>query len=151
MRLLLASVLVFGGMGLYLLDSLAHALSDGNRTAYFRKQLQTFPTKENYTRDEVVDAAWQVWTNRVALPLQPSYTVPDLKAAVSRRLLGTSQTSCDRTQFEHAIGTVAGYHHSENGLTVAGVLAVLLGAFLLGGALFPAPAKKREVPAQPTD
>ena len=149
MRLFLSLAFLFGGMGLCLLDSLAHALSDANGTAYYRKQLQAFPNKETYTRAELADAAWQVWTNKVTLPAQSTYTVEDLKAALSRPLLGTSQESCDRILFEHGIGRVAGYRgRPENGLTVAGVLAIIAGAFLLGGALFPAQAKKDEDAAQ---
>jgi len=65
MRLFLSLALRFGGVGLCLLDSLAHALSNSSGTAYYRKQLQAFPIKEAYTRAELADAAWQVWTNKV--------------------------------------------------------------------------------------
>jgi hypothetical protein len=143
MRLFFSLAFLICGIGLCLLDSLAHALVNASALREYQKQLQSFPNKETYTRAELADAAWQVWTNKVALPAQGTYTVEDLKAGVVRPLLGTSQESCDRASFEDAIGRVAGHRRRpENGVTVVAVLAVITGAFLLGGVLFPAHPKE---------
>ena len=144
MRLFFSIAFLVGGMGLCILDTLAHALANASTTTYYRKQLQSFPTQQTYTRAELADAAWQVWTNRVTLPEQSTYTVADLKTAVVRPLPGTQQDSCDRILFEHAIGRVSGYREPpDRGMALLGYFAMLIGAFLLGGVLFPAQEKQR--------
>jgi len=143
MRLFLSLAFLIGGIGLCLLDGLAHALANASALNLCQKELQSFPNKDTYTRAELGDAAWRLWTNRVSLPAQATYTVEDLKRAVVSPLLGTSQDSCDRVSFEYAIRRAAGCRErSDHGATVAGVLAMLIGTFLLGGALFPAQIKR---------
>jgi hypothetical protein len=142
MRVVISLALLIGGIGLILLDTLAHAFANAPAMSYYRKQLQSFPVKKTYSRAELADAAWQVWTNRVALPDQSTYTVADLKAAIVSPLLGTQQDYCDRIMFEHAIGRVMGYRErSDNGMAVIGFLAVFFGTLSLGGILYPARRK----------
>jgi len=143
MRIFLSLAFLIGGLGLFMLDSLAHAFANAPALSFYQKQLQSFPVKETYSRAELADAAWQVWTNRVSLPAQSAYTVADLKGALVSQLLGTQQDSCSRSMFEHSIMTVTGYRgRSEHGMAVVGFFAMLFGAFLLGGILFPARSRQ---------
>lgn len=144
MRTFFSLALLIGGLGLFMLDALAHALVNAPTLSFYQKQLQSFPVKETYSREELADAAWQVWTNRVSLPEQTAYTVADFKTALVGQLLGTQQDYCDRRLFEHGIGTVAGYPgRAEHGAGVVGLAATLFGAFLLGGVVFPAKRRQR--------
>jgi len=144
MRLFFILAFLIGGVGLCIVDTLAHALSNATATSNYRKQLQSFPIQDTYTRAELANAAWQVWTNRVTLPEQSTYTVADLKTAVVRPLLGTSRDSCDRMLFERAIRKVSGYRDPpDRGMAMLGYAAMLIGAFLLGGEFFPAQEKQR--------
>lgn len=128
-----------GGIGLCILDMLAHAFVIAPALSFYQNQLQSFPVKQTYSRAELADAAWQVWTNRVTLPEQSAYTVVDLKAALIRPLLGTQQDSCDRMTFEYAIAQVAGFRIDSNHLMAfVGFFSALVGAFLLGGVVSPA-------------
>lgn len=143
MRIFFSLAFLVGGIGLFMLDALGHAFVNAPALSYYQKQLQLFPVKETYGRAELADAAWQVWTNRVTLPEQTAYTVVDLKTALDSSLLGTQQDSCDRSLFEHAIGRVAGYRvRPDHGMAGAGFFAMLIGAFLFGGVLFPAKSKQ---------
>jgi hypothetical protein len=144
MRLFLSLALLLGGLGLFLLDALSHAFVSAPTLSFYQKQLQSFPVQQRYSRTELADAAWQVWTNRVSLPVQTTYTVADLKAALVSPLIGSQQDSCDRIMFEHAIARVAGYRgRPDYGMAVIGFIAMFVGAFLLGGVLFPAQRRQR--------
>jgi hypothetical protein len=143
MRLLFSLVFLIGGICLCLFDGLAHAIANASWETAYRNELQLFPVKQTYTKAELADAAWQVWTNRASLPEQASYTVPELKEAVVRRLLGTHQDSCDRREFESGIARVMGYQkQSDKGKAVVGFIAMLAGTFLLGGLPFRRNSKK---------
>ena len=147
MRLFFGLAFLIGGLSLCLLDRLAHALANAHSLSFYNTQLRSFPDKQTYSRAELADAAWQVWTNRVTLPEQSAYTVADLKTAIVSPLLGTQQDSCERSHFEYAIRKVAGYHKpSEKGLAAFGFIAMLFGAFLLGGY---SPRQKREASLKP--
>ena len=134
MRIFFSLAFLIGGLGLFMLDLLAHSIAYAPTLSFYQKQLQSFPVQERYSREEVADAAWQVWTNRVRLPEQSAYTVADLKTALVGLSLGTQQDSCSREVFEYGIGTVAGYRgRRDHEMAVVGFFAMLFGTFLLGG------------------
>ena len=144
MRLFLGLALIIGGIGLCLFDNFTIALTNSKSTAFYREQLQSLPVQQTYTRTELADAAWQVWTNRGALPHQDAYSAADLKVALIIPLVGSNQASCSRSLFEFAIGKVAGYQpNAERKTTFLGLLCMLGGAFLLGAVFFPDADKTR--------
>ena len=110
-----------------------HAKVESTRSSYYHEQLKALPQKETYTREELGGAVWQVWMNRMSLPQQKSYTVEELKAAMPRPFLATEENECDRRLFDSVIARTCGYRVSEGtGLVVTGVVAMLIGAFILG-------------------
>jgi len=144
MRLFLGLGLIIGGIGLCLFDSFTNAMTNSKSVAFYRSQLQSLPVQQTYTRTELADAAWRVWTNRVALPHQDAYSTADLKVALIKPLIGSKQESCSRSMFEFTIGKVVGYQpNAERKATVLGLLCMLAGAFLLGGTIFPDESKTR--------
>jgi hypothetical protein len=142
MRLFISLVLFLGGIALLLLGVVTDAFTNARALSYYQAQLQSLPVKETYSRAELADAAWQVWTNRMTLPAQESYTITNLKMAIIRPLIGPHQESCDRRLFEHAIAKMAGYRGNPDkgttSLAIVGISGALVGAFLLGRILFPA-------------
>ncbi|HXI73616.1 MAG TPA: hypothetical protein VNN22_25005 [Verrucomicrobiae bacterium] len=142
MRLILAFIFLIGGLGFCTLFALAHAARNAGSASYYSKQIQTFPDKQTYTKMELTEAVWRVWTNRMSLPEQGAYTPGELKTALVNTLhvIGTEQDSCDRSGFEYAIAKVSGYNRSEaadTGPSNVGVYSMLVGAFLLGGIVWP--------------
>jgi hypothetical protein len=106
MRLIIGLALILGGFGLCLVDTLAEALASG-----YYEQVRAFPEKQSYTKAEVTDAFWKVWTNRMAL----------------------HDTSYDRHQFKREIQLASGHgYRGGSALTAVGVLLMLVGAFVLG-------------------
>ena len=146
MRLLVSLAVLFAGIGLWLVAVVTDAFTNARALSVYQKHLQSLPVKEIYSRAEVADAAWQVWTNRVSLPEQSTYTVGEIKAALVRPLLGSRQDSCDRHLFEHAIGTVAGYRGNSDKqmilVRMVGIVLTFAGAFLVGRVLFPSVRKE---------
>jgi hypothetical protein len=138
MRRIFGLIFLIGGLGSCMFFALAHAARNAGSASYYSKQIQTYPEKQTYTKTEVTEAMWHVWTNRMSLPEQNAYTVEELKTALVNTLhvIGTDQDSCNRSGFEYAIARASGYDRSEGadaGPTIFGVFSMLVGAFLLGG------------------
>ena len=134
-------LLLIAGIGLCAFHTVTSAFVDARSTTLYRDKIMSVPFKETYTRAEVTEAAWQVWTNRVRLPAKDSYTVGELKDGVFG--LGIHQDFCNRQTFEAVIARASGFKRdNDSGMLVLGILAMLAGAFLLGGVLFPISDKK---------
>jgi len=131
----LGLALLLGGAGLCFLNPLARALRDNVPATLYFTQMEKVPFKDSYTRAEVADAAWEVWTNRMSLPAQSKYSVWELKQAllIEAGVFGTQEETGDRSRLEYAVRDAAGFRwRSGNGLIVPGVLLMLIGSFLLG-------------------
>jgi hypothetical protein len=138
MRTFISIILVVGGIGLCLLGSLASSFVAAPSAKPYHQQLAAASIQQTYTREEYTTAAWQAWTNRVRLPAQEAYTVSELKNGMFG--LGTKQTSCDRRTFEALIADASGYRRRDRRtarMSFGGFLAILVGAFLLGGTVSP--------------
>ncbi len=134
-RFLLSVALLVVGVGLCLLNSLAHAVVNSGTASRYLTQMKSVPLKDNYTRAEIADSMWQVWTNRLSLPAQSSYTVEELKVALlgSAHVVGSSQHSSDRAGLSLAVRNAAGLEKpAESGMTFTGILLMLVGAFIFG-------------------
>jgi len=76
------------------------------------------------------------------LPAKETYTIDDLMGGLSG--IGADQDPCDRPTLERAVARACGYRPAK-GPTIAipGILAMLGGAFLLGGVVFPRKRTKK--------
>ena len=138
---MISIILLVGGLGLCLFHSLTSAVVRADIIKTYREKIDSTPFKESYTRAEVAEAAWQVWTNRMRLPAQDSFKVSELQEGIFG--LRSNQLSFDRGTFEAVVAKASGYkQQNDSGLTWFGVTAMLAGAFMLGGVMFPAKDKK---------
>jgi hypothetical protein len=134
MRTLVGIIVLLLGIASCLLDTLAHKFTEAQSISLIQNYARSLPDKRSYTKEEVMDVVWQVWTNKISLPEQNAYTRDDLKASMSKTFFGAEQFSCDRSGFEYAIAKTAGLSRDDGrGATVFGVIAMLIGAFILGG------------------
>ncbi len=135
MRLFFGFTFLILGLFLCAVHSLAIAFTKAQPIARYREQLKAFPVQEFYTRAELADAMWRVWTNRTSLPEQKTYSVEELKAGMLKTVpMMRDQAACDRALFEAMILREAGYRRSaESGSIGGGILFMVVGAFMLGG------------------
>ena len=141
MRAFFSLALLVVGIGSCLLDALASAAARAHSLKLYEQQLDAVPHQQTYTRAQYTAAAWQTWTNRVHLPAKEAYTADELKNRLFG--MGASQDSCDRLTLEALIAEAADYSRDRSSTAnVFGVLAMLVGAFLLGGVVAPKHARK---------
>lgn len=147
MRILIGLAMLVVGLALCLVDRLTDALARARSIKVYQQQLAATPVQETYTRAEYTSAAWQAWTNRVRVPAKAAFTAEELKDALFG--LGSHQTSCDRRTLEGLIADASGYPRERAGRTgtvVPGVLAMLVGSFLLGGSRWPQKSRSTSLP-----
>ena len=140
MRLFISLALLIGGLGLCLLDALAHALANSRMSSYVQTKLKSLPEQQTYTRAELAEAVWQTWTNCLPLAPQETYSAAELKTAIVKPFIGSSQTSCNRLLLEKAIRKTAGFKLPAEEPKVyfsLGCLSILVGVFLFGGIIYP--------------
>ena len=139
MRTFLSLALLVGGLALCLLDELTYQFVRASTTKAYKEQLAAMPYKETYTRDEYMPVVWKLWTNRVALPPKTTYTVEELQD----NLFGAGRP-CDRLRLETLIERASGYQRSGGlGTTLPGVIAMLIGAYMIGGVMSPQDQRNR--------
>src|SRR5215831_5386425 len=99
MRIFLSVAFLLGGVGLCLLNAFAHAFVNANSASgsCYYKHIGSVPYKNAYSRAEITDSMWQVWTNRMSLPAQSTYSAEELKRALleSAHVVGSAQDSSD--------------------------------------------------------